>query len=57
MEWESIVEGGYTRARKWLVTLDDGTRVFAKEAPAANRLHFSSSAFVRPAGWSAHYPD
>jgi Phosphotransferase enzyme family len=34
MEWVPIVEGGYTRARKWLVTLDDGTRVFAKEAPA-----------------------
>jgi hypothetical protein len=34
MEWEPIVEGGYTRARKWRVTLDDGTRLFAKEASA-----------------------
>ena len=35
MEWEPILEGGYTRARKWRVTLDDGTRLFAKEAPAS----------------------
>jgi Phosphotransferase enzyme family len=33
-EWEPITEGGYTRARKWRVTLVDGTRLFAKEAPA-----------------------
>jgi Phosphotransferase enzyme family len=35
MEWEPIAAGGYTRARKWRVTLDDGTRLFAKEAPAS----------------------
>jgi len=35
VEWEPIVGSGYTRARKWRVTLDDGTRLFAKEAGAA----------------------
>lgn len=34
MNWEPITEGGYTRARKWRVSLEDGTRLFAKEAPA-----------------------
>src|SRR5262249_42281732 len=35
VEWEPIVGSGYTRARKWRATLDDGTRLFAKEAGAA----------------------
>lgn len=35
MDWEPFVEGGYTRARKWRVTLEDGIRLFAKEAPAS----------------------
>jgi hypothetical protein len=33
MEWEPVVVGGYTRARKWRVRLHDSTTVFAKEAP------------------------
>lgn len=34
VDWEPIAAGGYTRARKWHVTLDTGRRLFAKEAPA-----------------------
>jgi hypothetical protein len=42
MEWEPIAAGGYTRARKWRVTLDDGTRVFAKEASASEIAVFGA---------------
>jgi Phosphotransferase enzyme family len=41
IEWEPI-EGGYTRARKWRVRLDDGTHAFAKEAPATEVAVYES---------------
>jgi hypothetical protein len=42
VEWEPVTSGGYTRARKWRVRLDDGTYVFAKEAPATEVAVYES---------------
>jgi hypothetical protein len=42
VEWEPIESAGYTRSRKWIVRLDDGTTVFAKEAGAAEIAVYES---------------
>ena len=42
MEWEPVTSAGYTRARKCRVRLDDGTYVFAKEAPATEVAVYES---------------